>query len=112
MDRLSMISKNAQATGPRMWRQMPRSCHDRKEDGRTSWTALPRQRVRTVASTPKNEILKMTEKNSCFAAHGSMSRRDGRDGDRRRNCLELSGRKTLRATASMHVDLLIAIRLA
>merc|ERR1719375_2191378 len=26
----------------------------------------------------------MTEKNSCFAAHGSMSRRDGRDGDRRR----------------------------
>merc|ERR1719311_735696 len=41
----------------------------------------------------------MTEKNSCFAAHGSMSRRDGRDGDRRRNCLELSGRKTLRATS-------------
>merc|ERR1719161_3380341 len=45
----------------------------------------------------------MTEKNSCFAAHGSMSRRDGRDGDRRRNCLELSGRKTLRATADRNL---------
>jgi hypothetical protein len=109
MDRLSMISKNAQATGPRMWRQMPRSCHDKKR----GWTYIMDCAAKTASQNcrlnTENEILKMTEKNSCFAAHGSMSRRDGRDGDRRRNCLELSGRKTLRATASMHVDLLIAI---